>query len=146
MEQGQHAVDDVVGTGAIGRRHALLDVREEVAVAQHRGPRRAGGAAGEHHDRDMIGGNVANRGRVSGEQLTEGDLTLAGGAVGLGVDDRTQRRHPTHVDVRPRRHGTRAEHHHDRRDLDQLALDLRAGAGRIERHGDPTEPDARRGR
>ena len=42
----------------------LLEVGEQVAVGEHRGLRRAGGAAGEHQHGEVVGGAVDDSARV----------------------------------------------------------------------------------
>ncbi len=56
VEERQHAERDVVGGDAqSGVRLHLLDVREQRAVREHGGLRRAGRARGEQQDREIVG-------------------------------------------------------------------------------------------
>ena len=71
MVQREHAVDDVVGADPVGHRARLLDVGQQVAVGEHRGPRRAGGAAGEHQRGEVVGLDVGDGQRLGRQQLVE---------------------------------------------------------------------------
>jgi hypothetical protein len=124
VEQRQHAVDDVVGLGAVGCGQVLLDVRQQVAVAEHRRPRGAGGPAGEHERGEVIGCDVDNRVCLGLEQLVERD-----GAVDLPLcgDHRMEAGDGGTIDVGPRGHRRRSDQHGDRADGTQLALDLGGG-------------------
>jgi len=69
VEQREHAVHDVAGPGVIARRQVLLDVGEEVAVAQHRRSGRAGGAAGEQQGGEGV---ALDRGDAQGQRPAHG--------------------------------------------------------------------------
>ncbi len=135
VEQRQHAVDHVALPDVIASREILLDVRDQVAVAEHRRPRHPGSAAGEHHGGDVIGLDVDGRHRLGRQEIIERDLVV--GDITLGSDHRAQRRHPRAVDVRPGGRSRRPDQCRHRFDDGELALDLGCRARRVERddHG-----------
>ena len=100
VEQRQHAVDDVVGVDVAVRRQALLDVGQQVAVAEHRRPRRAGGAAGEDQHGQVRRLDVDRRQRPSArEQSSNATVPGSIGAPRWRRRSRPSARRP--IDARP---------------------------------------------
>ena len=136
----EDAEHDVVGSDpvAVGRAD-LAQVGQQVAVREHRRGRGAGRAAREHQQGEGVALDVDRRDGRRREQLVEGVRAVE--VVPGGRDDRDDRARHRRVDGLPRGRGHRPDHRGDRRDLRQLPLDLRARAGRVERHGHGAQPD-----
>ena len=81
VEQREHAVDHVVGADVALRGAALVEVRLQVAVGEHRRTGRAGRAAGEHQHRELRAVDVDRLDGGSGEEVVEGHDVAGGGAA-----------------------------------------------------------------
>ena len=81
MEEGKHAINDIVGIDVSVRRVALLDVRCQIAVREHRRFRRPGCTAGEHVDRNIVRIDVQTSNWFASQQLIE----IADSLLGEGI-------------------------------------------------------------
>ena len=131
----QQAEPHVVRPGAILRRGSdLPEVHQQVAVGEHRGPWRTGGARGVHEDRQVVlgtlqglsGGSVhevvearaAGRGETGADEELESGGVLGGEVtempLGGGSDDRGPDGHVGHLACQRRTWGLRVERDRDR--------------------------------
>ncbi len=139
VEDRQHAVDDVRRPHRLTGRPGLLDVRQQVAVAEHGGPRRTGGPAREDQHGQLVVGDVDGGARVGLQQRLDRHRSLE--REGGRRDDVLHRRHRGRVDRTPHRESGLLDDdgpgvHHG-----QFTLEFGRRAGRVQRHGDGAETD-----
>ena len=86
VEEGQHGQGDVIGSSAPTLRGLhLLEVGQQVAVGEHRGPGRAGRAAGEHQHGEV--GGLALDGRRRLVRAVDGEYASRARGRGFDFDD-----------------------------------------------------------
>ncbi len=139
VEQRQHAEDHVVRRD-VARRLRLANRRPEVAVAERRSARGAGGATGEDQHGGEVGTDLGDRNGLVVHHVVERQRIVARGRAVDRQDD-LDGRHGVAIDARP---GCRARFLDDdrlRAGARHLGLQLRCRAERIQRHGDRTEAD-----
>ena len=136
---GKHAEHHVIGALAGAAGQGLLDVGEEVAVAEHRGLRVPGGAAREHEHGEVVGLHVQHRHRRLAGQL----LPCEGPVDRIDRHDGGQLGHLGPVDAGPMRGRAPADEDRLGADVGQLALERGGRALRVERHGHGAQAEHR---
>ena len=142
MEQRQHPVDDVATRQMTLRALTLFEVGKQIAMRQHRRPRRSGRATREDEDGEMVRVDLHPWHGLGSQQLVEGEH-IAVAVVGdrFCGDHGGHGRHASAIHVRPRRRTELFDHHDLGADRLDLTFQFRRRAQRVQRNRYGTEAD-----
>ena len=143
VEERQYAERHVFGgLGTMRLRLHLLEVRQEIAVAEHRGLGEPCSATREHQDGEIVVIAVDDRRGIGCEQRVDGDGTFEAIVLRSGHDE-AQARELRLLDGGETAPPGRADDGCHRADVLELSHELGAGTRRVQRNGDRADTEDR---